>query len=161
MARSVVIETNTVKCASLSRRAAEPSAFTSHMAGEVGLEPTSYCFGDSHFSLNYSPILVGRVGVAPTMFLVWEFYRLLPSLLGIPTHKKWVWTAIHYDTPTKHRSVFYQHAHSSSGKFRFAYVRFFRYEVSETYLWYWRWELNPQKTSASKADDFANLSTPA
>ena len=60
MARSVVIETNTVKCASLSRRAAEPSAFTSHMAGEIGLEPISHSFGDCHFSLNYSPIFGGQ-----------------------------------------------------------------------------------------------------
>lgn len=60
MARSVVLETNTVKCALLSRQAARPLAFTPHMAGEVGLEPTSFGFGDRNFSLNYSPIFGGQ-----------------------------------------------------------------------------------------------------
>ena len=29
--------------------------------------------------------IVGGVGVAPTVFLMWGFYRALPSLLGIST----------------------------------------------------------------------------
>lgn len=33
-----------------------------------------------------SPIMVGRVGVEPTVFLVWGIYSPLPSPLGIPTH---------------------------------------------------------------------------
>lgn len=33
--------------------------------------------------------MVGRVGIAPTVFHLWGIYSPLPSLLGILTHIKW------------------------------------------------------------------------
>ena len=114
MARSGAVEAHPFRDALFSRQAARPLAFTSHMAGEVGLEPTSYCFGDSHFSLNYSPMSGGRRWSRTNRTNMHLIYSQDRCLLR--------------DTRP---------------------------------YWYWRWESNPQKTSASKADDFANLSTPA
>lgn len=70
-------------CISRSKRG-EPS-FTLRVIWYLSLSPNLTSFRFRCRTSQSSLYRMGRVGLEPTVFLMWEIYSLLPSPLGIPT----------------------------------------------------------------------------